>query len=61
MMYCVNLLGLPAAAAPTGLHKGVPMGVQIIGRRFREDMCLDAAQHIEDKVGVLSYQLWENQ
>ena len=59
MLYVINLLGLPSAAVPTGLHAGVPMGVQIIGRRFREDLCLDAAQHIENAVGVLSRQLWD--
>jgi len=58
MLYAVNLLGLPAAAVPTGLHDGVPMGVQIVGPRFREDLCLDAAQAIEDKVGMLTERLW---
>lgn len=50
----MNLLGLPAAVAPTGLHEGVPIGVQIVASRYREDLCLDAAQAIEDRVGVLS-------
>ena len=59
MLYAVNLLGLPAAAVPTGLHGGVPLGVQIIGPRFREDLCLDAAQAIENAVGVLAHQLIE--
>jgi amidase len=54
----VNLLGLPAAAVPTGLVDGVPIGVQIIAQRFREDLCLDAAQAIETAVGVLTPQLW---
>jgi amidase len=58
MLYSVNLLGLPAAAVPTGLVDGIPSGVQIIGQRFREDLCLDAAQAIETAVGVLSRQLW---
>ena len=58
MLYAVNLLGLPAAAVPTGLADGIPTGVQIIGRRFREDTCLDAAQVIENSVGVLAKQLW---
>jgi len=57
MLYAVNLLGLPSAAVPTGLHGGVPLGVQIIGPRFREDLCLDAAQTIENTVGVLAKQL----
>jgi amidase len=58
MQYVVNLLGLPAAAVPTGLHDGMAMGVQLIGPRMREDMCLDAAQVIEDSVGVLARKLW---
>jgi amidase len=48
MVVAVNLLGLPSAAVPTGLDRaGVPLGVQIIGPRFREDLCLDAAEAIE--------------
>lgn len=59
MLYAVNLLGLPSAAVPTGLHDGVPIGVQIVGPRFREDLCLDAAQAIENAVGVLAKRLLE--
>ena len=57
--YSINALGLPAAAVPMGLHEGVPYGLQIVGQRFREDMCLDAAEVIERKVGILPQQLWE--
>ena len=57
-LIAANFLGLPAAAVPTGLYEGLPTGVQLIGRRFREDLCLDAAQVIEDSVGMLSQQLW---
>jgi amidase len=49
-----NLLGLPAACVPTGLSSGLPTGVQVIGARFREDLCLDAAQSIEDILGTLT-------
>ena len=49
-----NLLGIPAACVPTGLGSGLPTGVQITGRRFREDQCLDAAQTIEDALGLLT-------
>jgi amidase len=59
VLYGVNLLALPAAAVPTGLHDGTPMGVQIVGQRYREDLCLDAAQAIENRVGVLAHKLWE--
>ncbi|MDP6689343.1 MAG: amidase family protein [Alphaproteobacteria bacterium] len=58
MLYGINLLGLPSAAVPTGLHEGVPMGVQIIGPRLREDLCLDAAEAVERSTGILSQQLW---
>jgi amidase len=48
----VNLLGLPATATPVQVVDGLPQGVQIIGPRYREDLCLDAAEAIEQKVGV---------
>jgi amidase len=57
-LYIINHLGLPAASVPTGLVDGVPMGVQIVGQSFREDLCLDAAQVIENHVGILCEQLW---
>jgi len=49
-----NVLGLPAACVPTGIANGLPTGVQIIGDTFREDLCLDAAEVIEQSVGVLT-------
>ena len=49
-----NLLGLPAVAVPVGLAAGLPQGVQLIGRRYREDRCLAAAQAIEDRLGVIT-------
>jgi amidase len=51
LMVTVNLLGLPSVAVCTGLQDGLPGGVQIIGSRYREDLCLDAAQVIEDAAG----------
>jgi amidase len=55
----VNVLGLPAAVVPVGLHRGHPVGVQLIASRYREDLCLDAAQAIERRIGVLAHTLWE--
>ncbi len=49
-----NLLGLPVACVATGLNDGLPTGVQVIGDRFREDLCLDAADVIEHSLGVLT-------
>ena len=43
----MNLLGLPAVAVPVGRPADVPPGVQVIGSRYREDLCLDAAEMIE--------------
>ncbi|MBI1239749.1 MAG: amidase [Alphaproteobacteria bacterium] len=54
----MNLLGLPAAIAPTSLHDGAPIGVQLSAARFREDLCLDAAEAIERDVGLLTERLW---
>ena len=49
-----NLLGIPAVCVPTGVAGGMPTGVQVTGRRFREDECFDAAKVIEASVGVLT-------
>jgi amidase len=49
-----NLLGLPAACVPTGVANGFATGAQIIGDLFREDLCLDAAEVVEESVGVLT-------
>lgn len=51
-LFATAFLGLPSVAVPTGLADGLPMGVQLIGPRFREDALLDAAQVIEDACGV---------
>jgi amidase len=54
MAMAVNALGLPAVAVPVGVGQGLPQVVQLIGRRYREDLCLDAAQALEDRLGVIT-------
>jgi amidase len=49
-----NLLGLPAACVPVGFAGETPTGVQIIGDLFRDDLCLNAAEAIEQSLGVLT-------
>jgi amidase len=56
--YGVNYLGLPAGVVPVGLVEGLPAGVQIVGRRFREDLILDAMAVVEGQAGVLARALW---
>jgi amidase len=49
-----NLLALPVTTVPVGTSDGLPVGVQVIGRRFREDQTLTAAEAIESAVGILT-------
>ena len=54
MAMAVNALGLPAVALPVGIGDGLPQAVQVIGPRYREDLCLDAAAAIEDRRGTIT-------
>jgi amidase len=49
-----NLIGLPSVAVPVGRANGLPRGVQLVGDRYREDVCLNAASAIEARCGVLT-------
>jgi amidase len=58
LMVTVNLLGFPAAAVPVGsvtaegAPNGLPLGVQVIAGRYRENLALDAAEIIEAQHGL---------
>ena len=54
MAVAINALGLPAVAVPVGVGEGVPQSVQVIGQRYREDLCLDAAETLERSLGVIT-------
>jgi amidase len=54
MAMAVNVLGLPAVALPVGIGDGLPQAVQVIGPRYREDLCLAAAAALEDRVGTIT-------
>jgi amidase len=54
MAMAMNALGLPAVALPVGIADGLPQAVQVIGPRYREDLCLDAAGAIEDRLGIIT-------
>jgi amidase len=49
-----NLLALPVVVVPVGVANGLPQSVQLIGGRYREDLCLDAAEAIEARLGVVT-------
>ncbi|WP_398466549.1 amidase family protein [Tardiphaga sp.] len=57
----INVLGLPGAVVPVALHDGIPIGVQLIAGRYREDLALDAAAAIEKRVGMLVRELWSRE
>jgi amidase len=54
MTIATSALGLPAVALPVGIGDGLPQAVQVIGPRYREDLCLDAAEAIEDRLGIIT-------
>jgi len=54
----INYLSLPAGVVPVGFADNLPAAVQIVGRRFREDLILDAMETIESETGILSHKLW---
>jgi aspartyl-tRNA(Asn)/glutamyl-tRNA(Gln) amidotransferase subunit A len=48
----VNMAGLPGISVPAGLDvKGLPLGLQVIGRPFDEETLFAAGQVIEDAAG----------
>jgi amidase len=46
-MMAIPVLGFPALSVPTSVENGLPVGVQLLGRRFREDTLFDAAEILE--------------
>ncbi|UWQ90178.1 amidase family protein [Rhodobacteraceae bacterium M382] len=62
--YAMNFLGLPAASVPSRLAhlpQGIqPINIQVVARRWREDMAVDACIAIEDRVGRMCRPLWEH-
>jgi amidase len=62
LMVTVNLLGLPGVAVPTGkvnvadAPNGLPVGVQVIGKRFGDELALRVANEIQQRGPAVS--LW---
>jgi amidase len=53
-MMAVPLLGFPAVSVPTGIEGGLPVGVQLLGRRFDDATLLDAGNVIEACAGTFT-------
>jgi amidase len=57
-MAAMNYLDLPAMSVPTNVRElNIPIGVQVIGPRYGEDCCFEAAQVLEDAFGCPSDEL----
>ena len=57
--FSMNYIGQPAGNIAAGMDNGLPMNVQIVGRRWREDLILDACEAIETRVGVMAEKLFD--
>jgi amidase len=45
------MMGLPGLSVPTGVVNGLPVGVQLVSGRFREDLVLRVGEMIEQAAG----------
>ncbi len=51
-----NILGNPAAVVPVGFTAdGLPVGVQVVGRPFEEELVISVAASIERECGGYRY------
>ncbi len=61
--YSMNFMGLPAGNVPARLSElpqgPQPIGVQIVGQRWREDTVVDAMIAVEQRVGRMCDPLWQ--
>ncbi|WP_137135090.1 Asp-tRNA(Asn)/Glu-tRNA(Gln) amidotransferase subunit GatA [Rhizobium sp. FKY42] len=55
----LNMAGLPGISVPAGLdHKGLPLGLQIIGKPFEEETLFKTAHVIEQAAGKFTPAKW---
>ena len=60
LTYPINFTGHPAASVPVGFADGLPVGMQIIGRRYADGDVLAASRAIEEvRPWAQSYQICE--
>jgi aspartyl-tRNA(Asn)/glutamyl-tRNA(Gln) amidotransferase subunit A len=51
----VNMAGLPALSTPAGFHEKLPVGIQLIGNYFKEDLLFNISHKFEQKRGKINY------
>lgn len=55
----VNMAGLPGISVPAGLdNKGLPLGLQLIGKPFEEETLFQASHVIEEAAGTFVPKKW---
>ncbi len=48
-----NLAGIPAVSLPIGRTQGLPIGGQLMARAYEEELLLDAAHVLEERVNPI--------
>lgn len=54
LVVAANVIGIPGMVVPVGVMDGLPQAVQLIGPRYGEEYCLQAAELIEAQAGRLT-------
>ena len=51
----INMAGVPAISVPAGFVNGLPVGIQLIGNYFREDLLFNVSNKYEEVRGKIEY------
>ena len=46
-----NVLGFPAVSVPVTVSEGLPVGVQLVGRPWEDELLLETAARLEEARG----------
>ena len=49
------MAGVPAICVPAGFVDGLPVGIQLIGNYFKEDLLFNASHKFEEVRGKIEY------